>query len=383
MATPNMSLTLPTDHDSADVWGVILATAFGVIDSHNHAPGSGATILMSSLKVDADISWAFGGAQRAITDLRAIDFSPQPVTAMASLAGGLFLSDGTGGLVANELYYRTTGGANIQVTNGATLNVAAFVGGIGGDYTAVGALEIFDDASDAFVFQQQVGASVRQYAKLRSSDLQLYEFKAVGSTPAPSFSVSLRSPTALAAPYALTLPGALPGSQQLVQVDASGNVVLSNTVPNNVSFGATVAFGATETYSVAFAAAAAGTTTNQGTSIQSPSISLGTVTSGAVNCPIRARIGTTITAWQTRITKTTSSASTVSVKLWKASTISPGSAPTQIGSTQSNSANNPGAVSPGQSGLTEVVAANTSYFIEVIGSGSAGDAVFDYQVTTA
>lgn len=230
---PNMGFLLPTDHGDAETWGVILDNALTVIGAHNHAAGSGAKISISQLAFDADISFVdSGGGKHAITDLKAIDFFPSPATGMAALSGALFLSDGTSGLAANELYYRTTSGANVQVTNGVALNFAAFVGGIGGDYSAVGALVVFDDATDAYWFEQQIGAAVRQYAKLRSADISLYEFKAVGATPVPTFAVTLKSPAALAAPYTLTMPGALPvgSAPSPMTVDASGNIAAGLTV---------------------------------------------------------------------------------------------------------------------------------------------------------
>lgn len=221
--SPNMGIIWPSDGDDANAWAPIMDLAVrGVIDGHTHAPGSGVQISMSSLKVDADISWAFGGSQRAITDLRAIDFSPQPASGVSALAGALFLNSAD-----NELYYRTLAGANVKVTNGSALNFAAFVGGIGGDYQAVGALEIFDDGSDAYWFQQQVGAAVRQYAKMRSSDLALFEFRAVGVTPVPTQAVTLKSPAALAGNYALTMPAALPAGATLMVVDNTGAITVA------------------------------------------------------------------------------------------------------------------------------------------------------------
>lgn len=231
--SPNMGIVWPTDNDDANAWAPIMDLAVrGVIDGHTHAPGSGVQIAMSSLKVDADISWAFGGSQRAITDLRAIDFSPQPASGMTSLAGALFLNSAD-----NELYYRTLAGANVKVTNGSALNFAAFVGGIGGDYQAVGALEIFDDGSDAYWFQQQVGAAVRQYAKMQCADLKLFEFKAVGAAPVPTLGVTLKSPAALAGNYALTMPPALPAGATFMVVDNTGAITVATnpTLATNAS----------------------------------------------------------------------------------------------------------------------------------------------------
>ena len=222
MPTPNMGLILPTDHGSADTWDAILDTVFGVIDGHNHSGGSGAQVSISSLKIDADISFVDpGGGKHAITNMKAIDFAPVPTTDVTALAGALFLNTAD-----NELYYRTVGGVNVKVTNGAALNFAAFVGGIAGDYTSVGAEEKYDDATDAYWFTQQVGAAVRQYAKMQCADLKLFEFKAVGATPVPNFSVALKSPVALAANYSLTMPAALPvgSAPSPLAVDSAGNV---------------------------------------------------------------------------------------------------------------------------------------------------------------
>lgn len=234
MSTPLMGLTLPVDHGSAEIWDTILDTVFGLIDGHDHTIGKGSLIPMGALNVNADLSFSATGTSRAITDLRAIDFSPQPAAGMTALAGAFFLSDGTSGLSANELYYRTTAGVNVKVTSGSALNVAGFAGGIGGDYSAAGALVIFDDATDAYWFQQQVGASVRQYARMRSGDLDLFEYKAHPTAgPVPTNRVRLASPAALAASYALTLLAALPATQQIIQVSAAGVMTASNVMAAN------------------------------------------------------------------------------------------------------------------------------------------------------
>lgn len=228
--TPLMSLVLPTEGGSADVWAPILATVFGLIDGHDHTPGKGGKVPSAGLNINADVSWSSGGTSRAITDLRAIDFSAQPAAGMTALAGALFLSDGTGGLAANELYYRTTGGTNVRVTSGSALNVAGFTGGIGGDYSTAGALVDFDDATDSYRFRQQVGSSVRQFARMQSADVDLFEYKAHPAAGVPANRVRLASPAALAASYTLTLPAALPSIIRLLSVSPTGAVELRNDV---------------------------------------------------------------------------------------------------------------------------------------------------------
>lgn len=222
VTTPNMGLVLPDEGGSLNVWGAILDTIFGAtkIDGHDHSTGKGVKVPSSGLNINADLTWA----THAATDLLAIDFTPSASTLMTGFAGALFVSDGTGGLSANELYWRTTGGTNVKVTAGAALNVAAFTGGIGGDYAATGALVVFDDATDSYWFQQQIGAAVRQYARMRSADVDLYEYKAQPAAGVPTNRVRLASPVALAASYAMTMPAALPAGTQILTISTAGVV---------------------------------------------------------------------------------------------------------------------------------------------------------------
>lgn len=251
MATPNMGMTLPTDHDSAELWGSILNTALTLNDAHDHSPGKGVLVPMGGIKIDADKSWSFGGTSRAITDLKAIDFAPTAVAGLTALAGALFISDGTGGLSANELYYRTTSGSNVKFTSGAALNVAAFTGGIGGDYTAVGAAVAFDDALDRYTFKQQANA----WARMASGEVRILE---TGTTE--SVFVGMAAPALLGASYTMTWPTALPGATNIAQIDSSGNWSFSNTIVNSATFSnlVTLNAGATAASGQHFTTAGAG-----------------------------------------------------------------------------------------------------------------------------
>lgn len=240
MTTPNMGLTLPTDHGSAEVWDTILDTVFNTIDSHDHTPGKGALISASAVKVAADKSWSFGGTSYAITDLKAIDFVPVASTTVTSLAGAFFVSDGTGGLTANELYFRTTSGVNVKFTSGAALNVAAFTGGIGGDYSAVGAAVAYDDSLDRYTFKQQGNV----WARMASGEVRILE---TGSSD--SVYVGHAAPAALAASYTVTWPLALPAS----------------TVPLNISSAGQVAFGFSHSDKILPVSPLAGTSTGNNT----------------------------------------------------------------------------------------------------------------------
>jgi hypothetical protein len=230
--TPNMSMVLPTDHGDSETWGLLVNAALTLNDSHDHSTGKGVKVPVAGLNIDADLSFSPSGTPRAITDLKAIDFVPVASTAVTALTGAFFISDGTGGLSANELYFRTTSGTNVKITLGTSLNVAAFAGGIGGDYSAVGAAVAFDDAADRYTFKQQGNV----WARMASGEVRILE---TGTNEAVY--VGLACPAALAASYSITLPLAAPGSTSLVQMDSAGVLTASNTIGNTLTLPATVA----------------------------------------------------------------------------------------------------------------------------------------------
>ena len=57
--------------------------------------------------------------------------APSATTAVSGYASALFANSAD-----NNLYWRNSGGTNVQLTAGNSLNVAGFVGGIGGDYAS-------------------------------------------------------------------------------------------------------------------------------------------------------------------------------------------------------------------------------------------------------
>lgn len=217
--TANMAIVWPTDHDDDDVWDVIMDAAIqGPIDQHDHTAGKGLPIVSGALKINADVSWASGGLQFAITNLRAVDFAPQAASGMTSLAGAFFVDVADG-----ELYFRNLTGTNIKFTAGAALNVAPFAGGIGGDYSAVGALLLYDDATKSYWLQQD--GSPRPWARVRVGDVDIYQ-----TAPSITQRVRLQSPAALAASYALTLPAALAATNRPLAVDATGAMTLGSAM---------------------------------------------------------------------------------------------------------------------------------------------------------
>lgn len=227
--TPNMNLVIPTERASIDAWGGILNAALGVggVDDHDHTTGKGVKIASAALKINADVAWAFGGTNFAITDIAAVDFAAVTAASVAGYAGALFVNSSD----ADNLYFRTISGTNVKITDGTTLNISV-VGGIGGDYASVSALLDYDDASDTYRFRQETAAAVRQYAKLSSADLIIREYAAAGVAVVPPNTITIKSPAALAASYSITLPTAVPAGASVMQMSSAGVVSLSNTLPS-------------------------------------------------------------------------------------------------------------------------------------------------------
>lgn len=228
---PNFALPLPTrGRPGAGQWADKIDAWLRKIDEHTHEPGFGVAIPTGGINLDADLTFS---STFAPIDLHRIQFAR--VDTLASGAQNLSLFVDTND---DELYFRNTSGNHIQITDGNVLNVAAFIGGIGGDYTAVGALLDYDDATLTYRLRQELGASVRQYARIAAGSIDLFEHKVHPATPPPTFRVRLSSPAALAAPYEVTFPAAVPAATSIVQMSSAGVLTASNTVVNSVTLAA-------------------------------------------------------------------------------------------------------------------------------------------------
>jgi hypothetical protein len=231
MTTPNMGLALPTPGGDIGTWDDELNTALDLVDAHDHSAGKGVPIGVAGLNIGADLP--LNG--NSLVGIRSLDLDE--VAALASGARRLFVSSAD-----HELYYRTAAGVNVKLTNGASLNLS-LVGGIVGDYAAIGAEVAYDDANDQYTFKQQLSAGIKQWARLAGAGVDLYEYKAAGDATNITKRVRHKSPAALAANYDVTWPAALPAAQVALQMDNAGVLVASNTFPQAVTFSNTVNLG--------------------------------------------------------------------------------------------------------------------------------------------
>lgn len=432
---PNMLLVLPTrGAPGSGTWDDAIDAALALIDAHDHSAGKGTLVPTAGLNINADLSFA---GLWAPVHLHRITFDS--VAALSSNNKSFFVSDGTGGLVSGELYWRTNSGSNVRVTNGAALNVTAFAGGIGGDYAAVGAAVAFDDANDRYTFKQQGGT----WARMASGEVRILE-----TGTSESLYVGLVCPSALAGSYAITLPLAAPGSTSIVQMDSSGVLTASNTVANAVTLSGALTVNNTVTtnntitttstvattganltsngnrvqlkapgglaanYDVTMPAAlpastqvmrlsssgvvtaatgtenrvygavsavpsSVGGTRQSGASAGGGFVNLGTST-GVNWLPLNVSVGEIITSWSVLLTKT-SATGTISAQLIE--TDGQTLADTAVGTGATNGANNPGSIQLSEVSLSKTVAVNKLYWISLNGGGTTGDSLKQYQCT--
>ena len=214
---PNMSLVTPTLGGDSGVWDDRINACLGLVDAHDHTSGKGVAIVSAALNINADVAWASYG----LTGVGRVDFNT--VAALAAGANVLFVSSADG-----ELYWRNTGGTNVKLTSGSTLNIS-LVGGIAGDYTAVGAEVAFSDADQVYTFKDQ-SSPTKKWARMASGPVRIYE-----NDTTESVYVEQVVAAALASSYTVTWPAAVPGSGVFMQISAAGLITYSNTVVGNVT----------------------------------------------------------------------------------------------------------------------------------------------------
>lgn len=372
--TANMGLVMPTEGGDSDIWDTILNTLFGLVDAHDHTTGKGVKVPSAGLKINADVSWSFSGTNYAITDAKAIDFTPLAATAMTSYSSALFANSSD----SNNLYYRNSAGTNVKITDGSTLNVS-IVGGIGGDYSSISALLDYDDATDTYRFRQETSAAVRQFAKLSSADVQLFEYKAAGDPTVPTNSVKLKSPAALAASYSVVFPAAVPAAKSAVQVSTAGVLTFSDVLT-------TWKFSTAIDYPMpASAWDDDGTHTRSASAVGAHNRWTLAASANKVWAPLRIPNGSIITGWSVYVDKETNGSATITARLYKTDWINSPGTETALGSGSSSSANAPTFIELAESGLSITIDnSQFEYYLVFTPSASvtpAADVLYGGRVT--
>lgn len=215
--TPNAGYIKPDPDASVGTWDTEINATIDLLDAHDHSTGNGVRVPVAGLDIDADLPMAGFG----IAGLKVVDLAAVLASEVTGYPTALFCNSAD-----NELYWRTSGGSNVQLTSGASLN-AALLGGFTGDYGTGGSEANFNSGTSIFNFLR----AANHRGNIDSADHRLFEGTA-GITNA----VKLRSPNALAASYDWIYPTALPGVQTMLQLGSAGQVAASNALPANSSF---------------------------------------------------------------------------------------------------------------------------------------------------
>lgn len=223
MTTGNMDLDLPVVGTTVGpTWATKVNTALTTISDHDHSAGNGSLITPAGMNINQDISFNSYAARNL---LRTMYTDQASVFADSAVAYAVYS-------VGGNLYWRTSGGTDVQITDGAGLNFAS-LGTIGGDYGAPGvnASVLYADSTKIYGFYQDSGIS----AAVLMGSLKLSN-QVSGSNVV---TISTTNPTNN---YTLTLPAALPASTAILQVSGSGTISYSNTISQAATFSADATF---------------------------------------------------------------------------------------------------------------------------------------------
>jgi hypothetical protein len=199
--TPNMNLPVPSvGIEAGPEYATDINNCLELLDSHNHAPGSGVQIDPTGLNINADLPLN----ENNLTEVRSVRLAPQSaaiaeaddLACLYAVDDDLFFNDGLG----NQI--RITQSGAVAGTPGSIANLVA------------PASASYVSASAKFVFQSDVNTA----ADLDAGSLILR--RGIAS----SAGLTLAPPSSLTVDYTITLPAII------VTLDASGNLSAPYTI---------------------------------------------------------------------------------------------------------------------------------------------------------
>jgi hypothetical protein len=202
--TPNMLLVIPvpTQAPGPD-WASDLNASLTILDSHNHAAGSGVQINPAGLNINADLP--FNNSNNA-TQLRSVRFFPNVSALSTGSDLGCLYEAGV------DLYYNDGAGNQIRITQSGS--VAGSAGTITGLPSGT-ASAAYQSVSGTFQFQQATSTA----ANIDGASLII---RYPGSYPTPSGNcIILEAPSSIASQYSLVLPG-LPAQTNVMTLTSAG-----------------------------------------------------------------------------------------------------------------------------------------------------------------
>jgi hypothetical protein len=210
--TTNMNLTVPTvSETTGPEYANEVNEDLEVIDAHDHSDGKGVPVPTAGIDIDADLPLNGFNA----TEVRSVRLEQQVAPLAEGTDRNCFAS------VEGDLYWNNENGTPVKVTNGDALNASA-VGGFTGLAGTTGAAT-YASGPGTFTFT----SNTNEKAGVKTGPLTVHD------TAAGANGITVKSPTALAAPYDVTLPGALPGATKFMRMEADGDVTVDTDVDNS------------------------------------------------------------------------------------------------------------------------------------------------------
>lgn len=200
--SPNMNLILPgVGLTAGPQYASDLNASLTIIDSHNHAPGSGVQITPAGIDINTDLSFQNNSA----TLVKEITFQTQlslPTDLDAIYVSGV------------DLWYNDGNGNQIQITSAGSVNAGS--GSITGLVSPASATYI--SGSQSFVWQSNVNTAANM--DMGSAILR--------NITAGSEGITLSPPSALASSYTITFPLAVPAANNTFLTMSTSGVISDN-----------------------------------------------------------------------------------------------------------------------------------------------------------
>ena len=206
--TSAMSLPVPAvGSEAGPQYATDINNCLTIIDTHNHAAGSGVQINPAGLNINAALTFQSNPA----TDVSYVALSL--LNAPPSAVQSLYVQNGSEGTPLPDLWY-FDGTNNVQITSGGLVNATA--ASIPGESYGAG----------TFTWKQGAGSTTPANFDIGSITIR-------PNIAATTFGTTIAPSPSLSSSNTVYLPATIPASTKILQLDAAGNILSSLGVDNS------------------------------------------------------------------------------------------------------------------------------------------------------